>query len=54
MVYIIIQLKYGNNNDPRIRIVKFGDSYFRILVTPDCKFDLKVSAAYNVPRFGIG
>ena len=22
-------------------------------MTQDCKFDLKVSAAYNVPRFGI-
>ena len=35
MVYIIMQLKYGN----------MDQIYFRILVTPDCKFDLKRSAA---------
>ena len=45
MVYIIIQLKFGNTTPVRIRIALFGASYFRILVTPDCKFDLKLSAA---------
>ena len=29
----------------RIRIALLGDSYFRILATPDCQSDLKVSAA---------
>ena len=42
MVYIIVQLKYGNKG---IRMALFGDNYFRIMVTPDCIFDHKVSAA---------
>ena len=29
----------------RIRVALIGDNYFRILVTPDCNFDLKGSAA---------
>ena len=36
----------------RIRIALFGNSYFRVLVTPDCKFDLWY-VQLNVPRSAI-
>ena len=42
-VYMVIQLKYGNNDQNQNRL--FSDSYFRTLITPDCKVEHKVSAA---------